>query len=341
MLETIWFVIWGVAWAVYFMLDGFDLGLGILYPFLGRDETRRRTMLNAMGPFWDGNEVWLITAGGVTFAAFPKAYAVMFSSLYTPLMLLLFGLILRGVAFEFRNKEDSATWRLVWDACLVVGSVVPALLLGVAFANIFAGVPVDARGVFQGNLFSLLTPYGLVGGVLFCLLFAQHGALWLATRTGGDLYTTALRTAGTLWVFAAVLAVAFLGLTWFATPLWQNVLARPYLLVFPALAVAGLGLTRVFIAQRAPWRAWFASAALIVGAVAFGVAGLYPNILPSSIDPAATMSAFNSASSTLTLTLMLVVVVCFLPVVIGYQIWVYATFRDTIDAKSLAEGPSY
>ncbi len=341
MLETIWFGIWGVAWAVYFMLDGFDLGLGILFPFLGKDETRRRTLINAMGPFWDGNEVWLITAGGVTFAAFPTAYAVMFSSLYTPLMLLLFALILRGVAFEFRNKEDSATWRRIWDTCLVVGSAAPALLLGVAFANIFAGVPIDGQGILQGNLLSLLNPYGLLGGVLFVVLFAVHGALWLATRTEGEFKAQALRVARALWLPGAGLAVAFLVATWFATSLWQNVLGRPYLLVFPLLAVAGLLLTRVFIARSAPWRAWFASSALILGAVLFGVAGLYPALLPSSLNPAWSMTIHNAASSHWTLTIMLGVVLCFLPIVIGYQLWVYATFRDKIDAESLAEGPSY
>src|SRR5512143_2144106 len=172
MLETTWFIIWGVAWAVYLLLDGFDLGLGSLLPLLGRSERDRRVIVNAMGPFWDGNEVWLITAGGVTFAAFPRAYAIMFSGLYTPLMLLLFALILRGVAFEFRGKVDSAAWRSVWDACLVAGSFLPALLLGVAFANIFAGIPLDAQGLFLGNLFTLLNAYGLLGGLLFVAMFA-------------------------------------------------------------------------------------------------------------------------------------------------------------------------
>src|SRR5512136_137373 len=162
MLETIWFVLWGLLWAVYFVLDGFDLGLGTLMPFVAKDERERRVVVNAMGPFWDGNEVWLLTAGGVTFAAFPKAYAVMFSGLYTPLMLLLFALILRGVAFEFRGKVDSDPWRRTWDTCLVAGSFLPALLLGVAFANIFKGIPIDAAGIFHGNLLTLLNPYGLV-----------------------------------------------------------------------------------------------------------------------------------------------------------------------------------
>ena len=165
MLETIWFVLWGVLWAVYFMLDGFDLGLGSLLPVLAKNDTERRVVYNAMGPVWDGNEVWLITAGGVTFAAFPGTYAVMFSALYTPLLLLLFGLIIRGVAFEFRSKLEDLGWRKLWDTCLIVGSFVPALLLGVAFANIFQGIPIDKNGVFHGTLLTLLNPYGLLGGL--------------------------------------------------------------------------------------------------------------------------------------------------------------------------------
>jgi len=341
MFETIWFVIWGVAWAVYFMLDGFDLGIGTLFPFLAKSETDKRILVNAMGPFWDGNEVWLITAGGVTFAAFPRTYAVMFSALYTPLMLLLFALILRGVAFEFRGKVDSAAWRRTWDACLVLGSFLPALLLGVAFTNIFAGIPIDQAGIFHGNLFTLLNPYGLLGGVLFVLIFAMHGALWLATRTEGELQKRVENLIRTLWPVLAVVAVAFLGTTWFSTHLWQNLLAKPFLLVLPLLAVAGLFATRIFVAKKAWWMAWFASSALILGAVLFGVAGLFPNLLPSNLDPAASLTAFNSASSPLTLKIMLGVVLCFLPVVIGYQFWVLKTFRGVLNAKSIEDGPAY
>lgn len=327
MLETTWFIIWGVAWAVYFMLDGFDLGLGTVLPIVAKSEGDKRAIYHAMGPFWNGNEVWLITAGGVTFAAFPKAYAVMFSSLYTPLMMLLFALILRGVAVEFRDKEDSDRWRATWDACTVVGSFVPALLLGVAFANIFAGVPIDRQGILQGNLFTLLNPYGLVGGITFVVVFAEHGLLWLATKTEGDLHTRATNLAKRLWVVEAAVAVVFLVITWFSTQLWQNVLAKPYLLALPLLAVAGLFGARIFAGRGEWWKAWFASSALIVGAVLFGVAGLFPNLLPSSLDQTASMTAFNSSSSPLTLSIMLVVALCVLPIVIGYQIWVYAKFR--------------
>ena len=341
MLETIWFAIWGVAWAAYFMLDGFDLGLGTLFPFLAKDEFEKRAIVNAMGPFWDGNEVWLITAGGVTFAAFPKAYAIMFSSLYTPLMLLLFALILRGVVFEFRRQVDSASWRKVWDVCLVFGSFLPALLLGVAFSNIFMGIPLNADGIFQGNLFTLLNPYGLAGAVTFVLIFSVHGAIWLSTRTEGEFQAKAISMAKTLWIFEALFAVVFLVMTAFYTQLWANVLAKPYLLTLPLLAVLGLFGQRYLIARGHCWKAWFSSSLLILGVALFGVAGLFPNLLPSSIDPAYSVTAFNSSSSPLTLKIMLGVVACFLPIVIGYQSWVYNKFRDVITPESLEEGPSY
>jgi cytochrome d ubiquinol oxidase subunit II len=246
-------------------------------------------------------------------------------------MLLLFALILRGVAFEFRGKIAARSWIGLWDTCLVVGSFVPALLLGVAFANIFAGIPIDTQGIFQGNLLTLLNPYGLAGGALFVLLFAMHGALWLATRTRGDLHTRAVGMAKRLYVPAAVMAVVFLAMTWFYTSLWQNLLAAPALLLLPLLAVLGLIATRWFLAQAAYWKAWFASALLIVGAVLFGVAGLYPNLLPSALTPSASLTVFNSASSPLTLWIMFGVVLCFLPVVIGYQIWVHVKFRAAIE----------
>ena len=341
MLETIWFAIWGVAWAVYFMLDGFDLGLGTLFPFLAKNEFEKRAVINAMGPFWDGNEVWLITAGGVTFAAFPRAYAIMFSGLYTPLMLLLFALILRGVVFEFRRQVDSDSWRKVWDTCLVVGSFLPALLLGVAFSNIFMGIPLDEAGLFNGNLFTLLNPYGLIGGVTFVLIFSVHGAVWLSNRTIGEFQAKAVSTAKTLWIFEAIFAVIFLVMTAFYTQLWANVLARPYWLILPLLAVLGLFGQRFLLVGGRWWSAWFSSSMLILGVTLFGVAGLYPNLLPSSIDPAYSVTAFNSASSRLTLKIMLGVVACFLPIVIVYQTWVYNKFRDVITPESLKEGPSY
>lgn len=341
MLQITWFALWGVLWAVYFMLDGFDFGLGMLRPFLARNEDERRITLNAMGPFWDGNEVWLVTAGGVTFAAFPGTYAVMFSALYTPLMLLLFALIIRGISFEFRGKVDANWWRKLWDGCLFVGSFLPALLLGVAFANIFAGVPIDKDGILQGNLLTLLNPYGLLGGVYFVLLFSVHGALWLTTKSQGELQERAGKAASGLWNFLLVVAVAFLIFTWFRTSLWQNVLAKPVFLLLPLLTVAGLLAMRVFLKWGSYWKAWFASSVTIVCCTLFAVTGLYPALLPSSLDPAFSRTAFNSSSSPLTLSIMLGIAGVMVPVVLIYQGWVYFKFSKPISLEALTEDESY
>lgn len=341
MLETIWFVLWGVLWAVYFMLDGFDLGLGMLAPFLATSNTDRRVVYNSMGPFWDGNEVWLITAGGVTFAAFPTTYAVMFSALYTPLLLLLFGLIVRAAALEFRGKVDNEGWRKLWDVCHFLGSFVPSLLLGVAFANIFRGIPIDAEGMFHGNLLTLLNPYGLLGGALFVLLFLVHGALWLAIKAEGSLEDRAGKAAAGLWWIELVVAVVFLVATWFATSLYENYLTNPVLLVIPLIAVVALLAIRAFIAKRAWWKAWFASCVTIVGATLFGVVGLYPNLFPSSLDPAYSLTIFNSASSPLTLKIMLGVALTFVPIVIAYQIWGYYVFAGKVTEEDLASDEAY
>lgn len=337
MLETTWFILWGVLWAVYFVLDGFDLGVGSLIPFLGRDENDRRQMYHSMGPFWDGNEVWLITAGGVTFAAFPGTYAVMFSALYSALMLLLFSLIIRGVSVEFRNQVDSEGWRKVWDIGTFLGSILPALLLGVAFANIFKGIPINAEGVNQGSLIGLLNWYGLLGGVLFVLLFLQHGALWLAFRTEGDLQSRAETTAAKLWNILLVVAVLFLAATAIATDLWNNYLASPVLFIIPLAAVACLLLTRVKTAAKAHLAAWSFSGGTILFCALFGVTGLYPRLLPSSLNPEWSMTAFNSSSSPLTLKIMLGVALVFVPIVIVYQFLVYKTFATKIVGTDVAD----
>jgi len=340
-LGSVWFVLWGVLWAVYFVLDGFDLGIGTLGPFWAKNDNERRTMYNAMGPFWDGNEVWLLTAGGVTFAAFPKTYAVMFSGLYSALMLLLFALIIRGVSFEFRSKVESESWRKLWDFCNFIGSFLPALLLGVAFANIFKGIPINAEGVNEGTLFGLLNPYGLAGGVFFVLIFLMHGALWLAIKTKNGLRERALGTASRLWPLVAVMAVLFLIFTWFATKLYDNYLANPILLVIPLLAVAGLLLSRVYIAKRRVVAAWASSAVMIATVALFGVVGLYPNLLPSTLDPAYSMTIANSASSPLTLQIMLGVALVFVPLVIIYQAWSLVKFSHPVTQEDLDYEEAY
>lgn len=341
MLETTWFVIWGVLWAIYFMLDGFDLGMGTLLPFITENETERRTIYNAAGPFWDGNEVWLITAGGVTFAAFPKAYAVMFSALYAPLLILLFALIFRAVSFEFRNKIDSDAWRRTWDVFQFLGSFVPALLLGVAFANLFMGIPIDADGVYHGTLFTLLNPYGLLGGVLFVLMFALHGALWLAVKSSGKIHDRAIATARALWPYLLTAAIAFLAATGVYTDLYDNYFSVPPLLAILFLAVAMLVTTRFFIHGESAGMAWVCSSVTIVCVTMFGVLGMYPALIPSSIDPAFSVTIANAASSPLTLKIMLGVSLSCVPVVIGYQAWVFSVFSFKITDKDLESPHAY
>ncbi|RJQ73001.1 MAG: cytochrome d ubiquinol oxidase subunit II [Desulfobacteraceae bacterium] len=335
LLQSTWFFLWGLLWAVFFITDGFDFGIGTLYPFMGKSEQDKRMMINAMGPLWDGNQVWLLTAGGVTFAAFPLVYAVMFSALYTPLMLILFALILRGVSFEFRGKVEHPAWRRLWDACIFIGSVTPALLFGVAFANIFQGLPLDQKYMFQGNLLTLLNPYGLLGGILFVLFFLVHGALWLAIRTGEGLHARAVRTANVLWVPLVLAAVIFLIYSAAATALYDNYLARPYLFGVILVAVAGLLGIKIFLVRNAFFKAWVASALAIAGATFFGIVGLFPQMLVSSLDADYSLTALNASSSPLTLKIMLAVVLLFIPVVLVYQVWAYHLFHTKLAREDL------
>ena len=340
-LQSIWFFLWGLLWAVFFMTDGFDFGVGTLYPFLAKNDDEKRLMINSLGPLWDGNEVWLITAGGVTFAAFPLVYAVMFSSLYSALMLILFALILRGVSFEFRGKVADPRWRNIWDGCIFIGSFLPALLFGVAFANIFQGIPIDGEGIYQGNLFTLLNPYGLMGGLLFVAMFVEHGSLWLAVRTGGDLQQRAVKTALLVWVVMLVLLVLFLVASLFSTHLFDNYLAHPILFIVPLLAVVAFFGVKMYMGKEEYVKAWLASALTIICVTFFGIIGLFPNLFPSSIDPAHSLSAFNASASPLTLKIMLTVVVMFIPVVIAYQVWTYRLFMGKLSTEDLAEDEAY
>lgn len=340
-MQSVWFFLWGLLWALFFMTGGFDLGIGIVYNFLGKTDTDKKTMINSLGPLWDGNEVWLITAGGVTFAAFPMVYATMFSTLYVPLMLVLFALIIRGVSFEFRGLSENKTWKLIWDSCILVGSLAPALLLGVAFANIFSGIPFDANGVFQGNLFTLLTPYGILGGLVFVLLFAMHGSLWLCIRTENELQARAAKAVNILWPMIVAGVAGFVVYSRFATNLFENYAKYPALYLIIFLAVAGLIAARILAAKKMYFRAWGASCLAIVFTTFFGIAGLFPNLYPSSIDPKLSLTAFNASSSPLTLKIMLIVVLIFIPLVIAYQGWAYKLFSHKIKEEDLHHDEAY
>ncbi len=340
-LQIIWFLLWGLLWAIYFILDGFDLGMGTLLPFIAKNDMERRVVFNAAGPFWDGNEVWLITAGGVTFAAFPKAYAVMFSALYAPLLILLFALIFRAVSFEFRNKIDNPQWRSVWDLFQFLGNFVPALLLGVAFANLFQGIPIDAKGVYHGNILGLLNIYGLAGGIFFVVIFALHGSLWLAIRTEGAMHERALSTAKGLWPVLLGLSLVFLMATAYYTPLYNNYAHHPALWIIPLLAVVLLLALRFFLAGGSVVLSFLASAGFILFVTFFGVIGMFPAIIPSNMGADASVTIAAAASSQLTLTIMLVVALICVPIVIGYQAWVYSVFSHKIRQEELDPEHSY
>lgn len=337
MLETIWFFLWMLLWAVYFILDGFDLGIGVLHPFVSQTEEDKRILYACAGPFWDGNEVWLIAAGGVTFAAFPKAYAVMFSALYAPLLMLLFGLILRAVSFEFRDKVESGLWCAFWDVIHFIANLIPALLLGVAFANLFMGIPVDAQGVYHGSLMGLLNPYGIAGGIFFIAIFALHGALWLLIKTEGKLQLRALTAANCLWTIVFLILLVFLVMTLKYTNVFDNYLEHPLLTVFPILAVVSLFGIRAFLRAGKMWKAWGASALFILAVTFFGVCGMYPGLIISSLDANATVTIYTGASTELTLKIMLGVAVIMVPIVIAYQFWMYRLFSAPVTGRDVLD----
>jgi cytochrome bd ubiquinol oxidase subunit II len=341
-LATFWFILIAILWSGYFVLEGFDFGVGILLPFLGRpsggqggssplasSDAERRTLINTIGPVWDGNEVWLLTAGGATFAAFPLWYASMFSGFYLALLIILAALIVRGVCFEFRSKVPSPRWRANWDWALFVGSALPALLWGVAFANIVRGVPLNAAHVYTGNLLTLLNWYGLLGGLVTLSLFTLHGAIFLGLRTTGELRQRARRTAIGAALAAIPLAAVFLAVT-------QAAHGRPATDVTAALAAAALiGGTAAALRGREGW-AFAGTAVALVLAVATLFGDLWPNVLPSSTSPAYSLTVDNASSAHYTLVVMSWVALVFTPVVLAYQGWTYWVFRKRLTSSDLS-----
>ena len=328
-LETLWFVLIAVLWIGFFFLDGFDFGVGILLPFVSKDDVDRRVMINTIGPTWDGNEVWLLTAGGATFAAFPEWYATMFSGFYLPLFLVLLGLIIRGVAFEYRSKDHKPEWRAAWDWAIFVGSLLPALLFGVAFGNLVRGLEIDAAGEYVGGFWSLLNPYSLVMGVASLTLFTLHGALFLSMKTKGEVHDRVAAVSKPLsTVTFAVLAVAMI---WTYTQAGGAVV--PGLLPFAAivLLVAMAWLVRT---DQHGW-AFTATGLTIISIVAAIFAGMYPNVMTSTINPDYSLTVFNASSSHNTLVIMSIVALIFVPIVLGYQTWSYWVFRKRIGREDV------
>lgn len=336
-LPSLWFLFIAVLWMGFFLLDGFDFGVGMLYPLVGRDDAERRALLGTILPVWDSYEVWLIVAGGATFAAFPGWYASLFSGFYLPLFLVLLALIVRGVAIEYRSKHAGAAWRRRWDIAMPIASGLTPLLLGVAIADLAHGVPMDADGNVTGNLADLLTGYGILAGITLVVVCALHGALFLAIRTHGALAERARRTALGLWPLAAVLLAGFLA--WSAV---QAAAPAPRRIV--VLVLAGATLLAAAAAGPLAWlrrtlAAFGATSAAIVLLVATLFLWLYPRVLVSSTPGVASPTIFSTASNHYSLVAMTIVAVIFLPIVLVYQVWALWVFRARLGAEEFRRPP--
>ncbi len=330
-LQAVWFILISVLWLGYFVLEGFDFGVGILLRAVGRDNAEKRAVLHTIGPVWDGNEVWLLVAGGATFAAFPEWYATLFSGFYLALFLILVALIVRNVAFEFWGKSESESWRKRWEWAIIGGSFLPALLWGVGWANIVHGVPIDAQGEYTGTLFTLLKPYALLGGAATLMMFLTHGAIFLSLRTTGALEERAGTIARRTAPATAAVVIAFLAWT-LASQGGVEVASA----ICAALSGAAL-VAAIWILARSPIRAFLATSGGIVLFFCALFIDLFPNAMVSSTDSAFDLTLNQASSSHYTLTVMTVVAVVLVPVVLAYQAWTYWVFRHRLSAEDYGE----
>jgi cytochrome bd ubiquinol oxidase subunit II len=331
-LNTVWFILVAILFTGFFFLEGFDYGVGMLMPFLGKTDTQRRMVINSIGPIWDGNEVWMITAGGALFASFPHVYATLFSGFYLALILILVALILRGVGLEFRSKREDKSWRIFWDWAIFTGSLLPALLWGITVANLMRGFAVQQDMNYYGGLLPLLNPYALLGGLVFVALFVMHGANFLVLKVPEEIAGRAKKVGFTGWIIATVLTVAFVAWTFFAT----DILTKSGLNgLVPAVLAAGTLLVTGWLARMGKGGWAFAMGGLtIVFATVMVFTGLYPRILISSLNPDWSLTITNAASSHYTLKVMTIVAVIFIPIVLAYQGWTYWVFRKRVEGKS-------
>ncbi|MFP4149701.1 MAG: cytochrome d ubiquinol oxidase subunit II [Nitriliruptoraceae bacterium] len=338
-LETLWFALIAVLFIGYFVLEGFDFGVGILTKVIAHDDTDRRVLINTIGPVWDGNEVWVITAGGAMFAAFPLWYATVFSSFYLPLFLILIGLIVRGVAFEFRGKRTDERWRWWWDQAIFYGSLLPAILWGVAFANFVRGIPIEADGLFVGSLLDLLHPYALLGGAGTLLMFTLHGAVYLALKTedGGEIQQRAEKLGLWLSVLTAAGIIGFLVWTYFNAVAAGDMGVVPG--IVPVSAMGAAVAVPLLLREKLHGWAFVATTSMIALTTLTLFLNLYPRLLVSSIDPAFDITIENAKASDLTLTIMSWAAIVFVPIVIAYQSWSYWVFRHRVSRDSV-EAPS-
>ena len=330
-LNTLWFIFIGILYTGFFVLEGFDFGVGILLPFLGKNDLQRRTIINTIGPHWDGNEVWLIAAGGATFAAFPNWYATMFSGFYLPLFLILIGLIIRGVAFEFRSKDDDPRWRKLWDWCLFVGSLLPTILFPIAFSNLVRGVPIDANMQYVGGFFNLLNPYALLASLAVTLLIIMHGAGFLSLKTTGEIEQKAKDLVRWLWLLVTLLLIIFLVTSFIVTNVSErlNVLS----ILIPVIGLGAILAVGYFLRFGHFGRVFLMTCLTVASFVITIFTFLYPRVMVSSLNPDWSLTIQNAASSITTLKLMTTVTLIILPVVLVYQAWTYWVFRKRISGE--------
>jgi cytochrome bd ubiquinol oxidase subunit II len=328
-LHTVWFILIAVLWIGYFFLEGFDFGVGILTKLLARDRAEKRVLINTVGPVWDGNEVWLLTAGGATFAAFPEWYATLFSGFYLPLLAILLCLIVRGVAFEYRSKRPEEKWQRNWETALFWSSLLPAFLWGVAFGNIVRGVKIDKDLEYVGGVGDLLNPYALLGGLVTLSLFTFHGALFTALKTVGDIRERSRALALKAGLVTAVLAAGFL--------LWTQV-DRGDMASLSALVVAVVTLVGSLLANQARREGWAfgLSGVTVAAAVAMLFLTLFPDVMPSSLNADWNLTVTNASSSPYTLKIMTWCAGVATPLVLLYQGWTYWVFRKRIGTQHIA-----
>lgn len=335
MLNVTWFVLASMLFTGYFFLEGFDYGVGMLLPIISRTDRERRLVLSTIGPFWDGNEVWLIAAGGTLLAAFPAWYASFLSSFYLAFFLLLVGLIVRGVGIEFRSRIDDGKWRRLWDSLFVTGSVIPPLIWGFVMANMVKGVPFDAHGNFVGPWLKLVNVYSIVGAVTVALVFALHGALFLMIRTRGALHDRAEKLAFRIGPVTTGIFVVFVAITYYQADIVRRLGLDPG--PIPVFALLSLIAIRLFLHNKQEKWAFAATGLTIIFATVTIFLSLYPNVMISSINPRWNLTIFNAAANPYSLHVMTITAVCILPIVLGYQAWSYWVFRKRIDERSPLE----
>lgn len=327
-LNTIWFLLIAILFIGYFILEGFDLGVGILLPFLGKNDLERRMIINSIGPHWDGNEVWLITAGGAMFAAFPQWYATLFSGFYIALFLMLIALIIRGVAFEFRSKHENPQWRTMWDWGIFFGSLIPAILWGVAFSNFIRGVPIGDNFQYLGNFWDLISAYTIIGGLVTLTGFIMQGAIFLSLKLDETMSQRANKIARKIWLPNMIVVIGFVITTYLFTDILQQLGVNPG--VIPIAAVFCLIAVRWLVAQQYSKWAFLINSLVILFSASTIFKILYPRVLVSNINPQFSLTIENSASSPYTLQVMSIIALIFVPIVLAYQIWSYWVFRKRI-----------